>query len=61
MRKGPRPTFRELQQCAHVSSRGFSCYVAGFSAQHLQKCERVFRRCAFGVIVEVDVHVAIFV
>ena len=30
------------------------------SAQHFQQCERVFRRGAFGVIVEVDVHIAVF-
>jgi hypothetical protein len=32
----------------------------GFSAQHFQKRERVLRRGAFGIIIEVDVHIAIF-
>lgn len=32
-----------------------------FSAQHFQQCERILRRSAFGVVIEINVHVAIFV
>ena len=39
---------------------GWLCYAAARSAQHFQQCERVFWRGAFGVIVKVDVHIAVF-
>ena len=47
-------------RCAHASSRRFSCCAAGLSAQHFQKCERVFRSGAFGVVIEINVHIAVF-
>ena len=52
--------FRGSFRSAHASSRRFSCYAAAFSAQHFQQCERVLWRGAFGVIIEVNVHIAVF-
>ncbi len=40
---------------------GWLCYAATGSSQHFEQRNGVFRRGAFGIIVEVDVHVPVFV
>jgi len=53
VRMCPRDVFVRL-----VLSRSRNSFSSG---QHFQQCECILRRCAFGVIVEVNMHVAIFV
>jgi hypothetical protein len=47
------------EACA-TGQPGRLCYAATPSAQHFQECEGILGRGAFGVIVEVDVHIALF-
>lgn len=50
---------RRLEACA-TEQPGWLCYAATPSAQHFQECAGILGRCAFGVIIEVNLHIAVF-
>jgi hypothetical protein len=48
------------EACADETARMAVLRSGTLSAQHVQQCQCILRRGAFGVVIEVNVHIAVF-